>query len=385
MRLRSIPGLLGVLVCGVATALGAPPPAAAAIPPVSGPAVLGFGATYRGPDGASRTHSGLDLAGATGSTVVSPVEGTITFAGPVPGTDAAGTRVGCVTVADGQGRRWSLLPLDGLTVSKGQSVRAGARVGALAAAGDASVAGPHLHLGLRVGELYRDPAPELETPPEVFAPAQPAPEEPADDGRGADPPRSDDVQAAEPAVASPQTRLEEGASRSAGERVADAPAPAGSAAQGVSAPSASIPRAPGRAVGLAPAAPPGEASPRTGPGMRAGPVGAGVDVGARLSAGEADSDLALGVSGSLETGSDAGDGSSAATDRWLLENRSPVVTWARDMLVRAVVWLLPTERRALFAATLFAALAMLAGIGAVAGSGWTTWRRSAPACVRARP
>ena len=115
---------------------------------------LGFGVAYAG-----GTHRGVDLEAAAGAGVVSPVEGTVVFAGRVP-ADGGGT-CGAVTIEMADGRRVSLLPLEGVCIALGDSVVAGSTLGSVAASGDDSSAAPHLHVGLRNGELYLDPAPFL--------------------------------------------------------------------------------------------------------------------------------------------------------------------------------------------------------------------------------
>lgn len=123
--------------------------------PVEGAtATLGFGVAYAG-----GTHRGVDLAAAAGAEVVSPAEGTVTFAGRVP-ADGGGT-CGAVTVELADGHRVSLMPLEGLCIAAGDSVAAGSALGSLAGSGDDSSGAAHLHVGLRSGELYLDPAPFL--------------------------------------------------------------------------------------------------------------------------------------------------------------------------------------------------------------------------------
>ncbi len=147
-------------VAGVALALLVivPAPAAGAagwcVPVDDGTVLLGFGVAHAG-----GTHRGVDLAGEVGAEVVAPADGTVTFAGSVP-ADGGGT-CGAVTLELADGRRVSLLPLDGVTAVAGNSVRAGDALGAVASCGDDSTDIAHVHLGLRRGDLYLDPGPLL--------------------------------------------------------------------------------------------------------------------------------------------------------------------------------------------------------------------------------
>ncbi len=138
-----------------------------ALPVSGGTPTLGFGVAYPG-----GTHRGVDLKAAVGSEVVAPNGGTVTFAGRVP-ADGGGT-CGAVTVELPDGHRISLLPLDDVQVITGDCVTAGDVLGSLAASGDDSSTVPHLHVGLRSGELYLDPAPFL--PLGTAVGAGPAPE-----------------------------------------------------------------------------------------------------------------------------------------------------------------------------------------------------------------
>lgn len=137
------------------------------LPVSGGTPTLGFGVAYPG-----GTHRGVDLEAAAGAEVVAPTGGTVTFAGRVP-ADGGGT-CGAVTVELADGHRVSLLPLEGVCVAAGDSIAAGDVLGSLAASGDDSSGAPHLHVGLRSGELYLDPAPLL--PCGGASAADPAPE-----------------------------------------------------------------------------------------------------------------------------------------------------------------------------------------------------------------
>lgn len=129
--------------------------------PVSGGAViLAFAERYNG-----RTHRGIDLAAPAGAEVRAPSGGTVVFAGTVP-ADGGGT-CHAVTVELVDGLRVSMLPLESVLVAAGDRVSSGDAVGHIAQAGDDSSAAPHLHLGLRDGEAYLDPAGLLPAPTSV--------------------------------------------------------------------------------------------------------------------------------------------------------------------------------------------------------------------------
>lgn len=145
--------------CGVLAAVlvlvAVPAFASAWSPPLDAVRVLlPFGASYAG-----KTHHGIDLGSAAGAEVSSPACGTVTFAGSVPADDG-GTCV-AVTVLTADGLKVTLLPLQSAFVSAGATVSAGEAVGLVAATGDDSSAEPHVHLSIRRGDAYLDPAPFL--------------------------------------------------------------------------------------------------------------------------------------------------------------------------------------------------------------------------------
>lgn len=140
------------------------------LPVSNGSPVLGFGVQYAG-----GTHRGVDIEAPAGAEIIAPAGGTVSFAGQVP-ADGGGT-CGAVTVELANGHRVSLLPLEGVCVAVGDAVSAGDALGSLPAVGDDSSAAPHLHVGLRSGELYLDPTPFL--PCAGTPAADPAPEAPS--------------------------------------------------------------------------------------------------------------------------------------------------------------------------------------------------------------
>lgn len=114
------------------------------LPPVPGGVVAGFA-----PQGAYGGHWGIDLASAEGSPVRAPLSGVVSFAGSV-----AGMRT--VTVVSGD-LKVSVSYLSALASSSGQVVRRGQVVGQSGRAhGHEAV-----HLSIRIGDRYVDPAPFL--------------------------------------------------------------------------------------------------------------------------------------------------------------------------------------------------------------------------------
>lgn len=158
---------VAIMACGLA--LARPQRAHAGWPLASRACVaLAFGETYRAADATSAsTHHGVDLASSPGASVLAPLAGDVTFAGQVPGVGGGG--VLAVTIMTARGSV-TLLPLESAPVKRGAHLSAGERVGTLAADGDGSSAGTHLHVGLKQGDLYVDPLGVM-TPPPAASPA----------------------------------------------------------------------------------------------------------------------------------------------------------------------------------------------------------------------
>lgn len=148
------------LVLVLAAWLGQPLPAHAdnAEWPLQVPAdiLVAFGGTYTGADGRPVTHRGVDLAAESGDLVVSPSAGVVRFVGRVPAVGVSGTQL-ALTIERDDGLRFTLMPLGSACVALGALVDVGTAVAEVAAQGDSSSAGTHLHVGARRGELYVDP------------------------------------------------------------------------------------------------------------------------------------------------------------------------------------------------------------------------------------
>jgi hypothetical protein len=127
---------------------------------------------------ASGQHRGIDIAAATGTTVVAATSGEVRFAG------TAGSSGLTVSVRTADGRYdTSYLHLSSTSVREGDRVAAGQPLGAVGTSGTRSATEPHLHFGVRDAgsrHAYHDPLgflpPPTATQPPRGAPApEPAP------------------------------------------------------------------------------------------------------------------------------------------------------------------------------------------------------------------
>lgn len=115
--------------------------------------ILGFGEQY---GSLQRIHSGIDVAIRQGDCVLTPLNGTVSFVGKVPGV--GGTYVQATTILAEDGRKVTLLPFARTSVKKGDSVKIGQTLGFAQGTGDGSSDLEHIHVSLRQGELYLDPS-----------------------------------------------------------------------------------------------------------------------------------------------------------------------------------------------------------------------------------
>lgn len=105
---------------------------------------------YRGEPGSY--HSGVDVAGPAGATVVAPADGVVILA-----ADRPFTLEGYLLMIDhGMGLNSAFLHLSRIDVKRGDAVRQGQPVGAIGATGRAT--GPHLHWGLKWNRFRLDPS-----------------------------------------------------------------------------------------------------------------------------------------------------------------------------------------------------------------------------------
>lgn len=176
-----------ILVCACACLVSATPALAAEAlqRPAAGETLLAYGQTYD-PGGGVRTHRGLDIAAGAGEGIAAAADGSVTFAGLVPAD--GGGRVYAVTIRTSDSLRVTVSPLESVAVGAGSQVAAGDQLGVLAAAGDASSAAAHVHLSVREGDAYVDPAPLLA--------GSPAPSGDSPDGQATAPVTAGDEQPA---------------------------------------------------------------------------------------------------------------------------------------------------------------------------------------------
>jgi murein DD-endopeptidase MepM/ murein hydrolase activator NlpD len=120
--------------------------------PVEGGRISGVYGSQRILNGEPRApHMGLDLAVPTGTPIVAPAAGIISFA------DADLYLTGGTVLLDhGHGLSSSFLHLSRIDVREGQRIARGDVIGAVGATGRAS--GPHLHWGLNWFDVRLDPA-----------------------------------------------------------------------------------------------------------------------------------------------------------------------------------------------------------------------------------
>ncbi|HEY7659754.1 MAG TPA: M23 family metallopeptidase [Actinomycetota bacterium] len=114
--------------------------------PVHGPVIRGFDPPDT-PFGAG--HRGIDVAVPLGTPVTAPAPGTVSFAGPVGGHLF-------VTIDHGGGLESTYSWLGTVLVRRGDAVAAGAIV-ASTGNGHPGSSVPHLHLGVRLDDVYVDP------------------------------------------------------------------------------------------------------------------------------------------------------------------------------------------------------------------------------------
>lgn len=127
-----------------------PPPATLHFKqPVPGPRSSSFGMKRIFNGEARNPHSGMDIAAATGTAVISPLGGTVVDIGNYFFNGNT------VFVDHGRGLVSMICHLSAVDVETGQHVAAGTRLGAVGMTG--RVTGPHLHWGLALNHAWVDP------------------------------------------------------------------------------------------------------------------------------------------------------------------------------------------------------------------------------------
>ena len=139
---------------------GASSPASSSAQPASAPsapgrvlnAYSGDELVYNKTLGDWRTHNGVDYACTQGSAGAAPVSGKVTAAGP------EGNWGTVVEIEDGEGRSWRLCGVADPAVKVGAAVTAGQKLGAAGSIGCECAEESHIHLEVKQGERYLDPA-----------------------------------------------------------------------------------------------------------------------------------------------------------------------------------------------------------------------------------
>ena len=112
--------------------------------------VFGSQRIYRGEPGAP--HSGVDVAGITGTPVVAPADGVVVLAAASPFT----LEGNLLMIDHGMGLNSAFLHLSRIDVRPGDVIRQGQPIGAIGMTGRAT--GPHLHWGMKWNDERIDPA-----------------------------------------------------------------------------------------------------------------------------------------------------------------------------------------------------------------------------------
>ena len=99
-----------------------------------------------------RTHNGVDYACTQGAAVAAPVAGKVVSAG------AEGNWGTVVVLEDAAGRSWRLCGVADPAVKAGDTVTAGQKLGAVGTVGCECAEESHIHVEVKQGESYLDPA-----------------------------------------------------------------------------------------------------------------------------------------------------------------------------------------------------------------------------------
>ena len=99
-----------------------------------------------------RTHNGVDYACTQGAAVAAPVEGKVVSAG------AEGNWGTVVVLEDAAGRSWRLCGVADPDVKAGDTVTAGQKLGTVGTVGCECAEESHIHVEVKQGESYLDPA-----------------------------------------------------------------------------------------------------------------------------------------------------------------------------------------------------------------------------------
>ena len=129
--------------------------APASTQPVSGRVLNAYSGdelVYSSTLGDWRTHNGVDYACTQGAAVAAPVEGKVVSAG------AEGNWGTVVVLEDAAGRSWRLCGVADPAVKAGDTVTAGQKLGTVGTVGCECAEESHIHVEVKQGESYLDPA-----------------------------------------------------------------------------------------------------------------------------------------------------------------------------------------------------------------------------------
>ena len=165
------------LIAAVTAMLVFAPPAAAWTWPVDGPVVEQF---RLGDDPyAAGQHRGVDIGAPTGTAVLAPISGIVSFAGAVPVSGRT------LTIQTRDGYAVTLTHLGSTGAQRGDTVGEGSAIATVGSSGIPEHDAPYVHLGIRRSEDpngYIDPLlflPARPLAPPPAAPTAPAPPPPA--------------------------------------------------------------------------------------------------------------------------------------------------------------------------------------------------------------
>ncbi len=99
--------------------------------------------------GIKKMHNGIDLAAASGSSILAAYNGTVVAA------DYNSTMGNYIMINHGGGLYTIYMHCSAISVSRGQDVKAGTKIGAVGSTGRST--GPHLHFGVRLNGNYVSP------------------------------------------------------------------------------------------------------------------------------------------------------------------------------------------------------------------------------------
>jgi len=182
--------------------------------PVDGPVLRPFSFDRAQPYAAGQ-HRGVDLGAPTGSKVVAPADGMVSFAGTVP------TGGKTVSIQTPLGYTATLVHLGSIGVSHGARITEGSIVGTVGPSGTVDLSEPYVYLGLR---LTSDPQGYVD--PLTLLPARPAAPAPQP--------------VVEPSTAAPVATVGASSAEAPTPAVADGP-PATAATPASAAPSVTVP------------------------------------------------------------------------------------------------------------------------------------------------